>query len=148
MTTVTGEMAVMLGVLGRRQGDDRILDAISLVGPTMEVDEDDIDGEKSTYFLFKPAGTEMVFEDDVLEMIMVRTQPDDLDPSFGLYPRPAALVEGISPTATRAEVTAFLGAPERVGPSFDRFEANGRYLHFEYAANDRIAKISALLEAI
>lgn len=65
MTTIAGEIAVMLSVLGRRQGDDRILDAISLVGPRMEVDEDDLDGEKSTYFLFRPAGTEMVLEDDV-----------------------------------------------------------------------------------
>lgn len=147
MTTVTGDMAVMLDVLGHRQGDDRILKAIALVGPTMEVSEHDFDGEKSTHFLFKPAGTEMVFEEDILEMIMIRTQPDDQDTTFGLYPRPAALVEGLAATATRADVTALLGDPERVGPNFDRYEANGRYLHFEFDSNSRVARISALLEA-
>lgn len=148
MTTVTGEMAVMLDVLGHRQGDSRILDAIALVGPTMEVTEHDFDGEKSTHFIFKPAGTELVFENDVLDMVMVRTQPDSQDETFGLYPRPAALVDGLSPTATRAEVTAFLGRPEREGADFDRYEVNNRYLHFEFDSNSRVTKLSALLEAI
>lgn len=148
MTTVTGEMAVMLDVLGYRQGDARILDAIALVGPTMEVTKYDFDGEKSTYFLFKPAGTDLVFENDVLEMVMVRTRPDSQDATYGLYPRPAALIDGLAPTATRAEVTAFLGNPERVGPSFDRYAVNNRYLHFEFGSNGRVAKVSALLEPI
>lgn len=148
MTTVTGEMAVMLDVLGYRKGDGRILEAIILVGPKMEVTEHDFDGETSTHYLFKPAGTELVFENDVLEMVMVRTQPDSQDATYGLYPRPAALVDGLSATATRAEVAAFLGDPERVGPSFDRYEVNKRYLHFEFDSNGRVAKISALLEAL
>ncbi|MEU7524109.1 hypothetical protein AB0A74_00060 [Saccharothrix sp. NPDC042600] len=148
MTTITGEMAVMLDVLGNRQGDDRILDAIALVGPRMEVEEFDFDGEKSTYFTFKPAGTELLFEDDVLVSIMVRTQRDDQDETYGVYPRPSALVEGLSPTATRAEVAAFLGRPERVGPNFDRYEVNERYLYFEFDPDGRVTRLSALLEPV
>lgn len=147
MTTVTGEIAVMLEVLGCRRDDDRILEAIILVGPDFEITEHDFDGEKSTHYLFKPNGTEMVFENDVLEMIQVRTQPDSQDPTFGLYPRPAALVDGLSATAGRANVTAFLGDPERVGPNFDRYQVNKHYLHFEFDSNSRVAKISALLVA-
>ncbi|WP_149261923.1 hypothetical protein [Actinomadura sp. K4S16] len=146
MTTVTGEIAVLLDVLGRRQGDDRILDAVALVGPTMEVEEFDFDGEKSTYYIFKPAGTDLIFEDKVLVSAMVRTQPDPQDAAYGLYPRPTALVDGLSPTATRAEVTAFLGTPERVGPSFDRYQVNEHYLHFEFDQNGRTARITALFE--
>lgn len=148
MTTVTGEMAVMLNVLGFRQGDSRILEAIALVGPDMEVEEFDFDGEKSTYFTFKRTGTDLLFENDVLVSVMVRTQPDSQDETYGLYPRPAALVDGLSPTATRAEVAALLGNPERVGPNFDRYEVNTRYLHFEFDSNGRITKLSALLEPI
>ncbi|MDU0293631.1 hypothetical protein [Saccharothrix longispora] len=148
MTTVSGDMAVLLDVLGRRQGDSRILDAIALVGPAMEVEEFDFDGDKSTYFTFKPAGTDLLFENDVLTSVMVRTQPDGQDETYGLYPRPAALVDGLSPTATRAEVTALLGTPERTGPDFDRYEVNGRYLHFEFGSNSRIAKLTALLEPV
>jgi hypothetical protein len=148
MTTVTGEAAVLLGVLGHRQGDSRILEAIALVGPAMEVEEFDFDGEKSTYFIFKPAGTDLLFEDDVLVSIMVRTQPDSQDETYGVYPRPAALVDGLRPTATRAEVTALLGRPERVGPNFDRYEANRHYLHFEFDSHDRVAKLSTLLEPV
>jgi hypothetical protein len=148
MATVTGEMAVMLGVLGYRQGDGRILDAIVLVGPKMEVTKYDFDGDKSTYFTFKPAGTDLLFENDVLVSVMVRTQPDSQDATYGRYPRPAALVDGLPATATRAEVAAFLGDPERVGPSFDRYEVNQRYLHFEFDSNGRVGKISALLEPI
>ncbi|GGP51816.1 hypothetical protein [Saccharothrix coeruleofusca] len=146
--TITGEMAVLLGVLGHRQGDSRILDAIALVGPDMEVEEFDFDGEKSTYFTFKQAGTDLLFEDDVLVSVMVRTQPDEQDETYGRYPRPAALVDGLSPTATRAEVTALLGTPEQTGPSFDRYRVNNRYLHFEFDPHDRITKLSALLEPV
>lgn len=108
MTTVTGEMAVMLDVLGYRNGPG--------------------------------------LRNDVLEMVMVRTQPDSPDATYGRYPRPAALIEGLAATATRAEVAAFLGAPERVGPSFDRYEVNDRYLHFEFDSSSRVARVSALLE--
>jgi hypothetical protein len=148
MTTVTGEMAVLLDVLGYGQGDSRILEAIALVGPGMEVEKFDFDGEKSTYFIFKPAGTELLFEDDVLVSVMVRTQSDEQDETYGLYPRPAALICGLPPTATRAEVMSLLGRPERVGPNFDRYEVNKRHLHFEFASNGRVAMISALLEPI
>ncbi|WP_112264046.1 hypothetical protein [Lentzea terrae] len=148
MTTVSGEIAVMLDVLGHRKGDSRILDAIVLIGPKMEVSEYDFDGEKSTYYVFKDAGTELLFEDDVLASIMVRTQPDPEDETYGQYPRPGELVEGLSATATRSEVTAFLGNPERTGPSFDRYQTNNRYLHFEFGPNGRVARISALLEPV
>jgi hypothetical protein len=148
MASVTGEMAVMLGVLGYRQGDGRILEAIVLVGPKMEIEKFEFDGDKSTYFVFKPAGTDLLFENDVLVSVMVRTQPDSQDSTYGLYPRPAALIAGLSPTATRAEVAALLGDPERVGPGFDRYEVNQRYLHFEFDSNGRVAKISALLDPI
>ncbi|MGC7102098.1 hypothetical protein ACPZ19_46140 [Amycolatopsis lurida] len=141
-------MAVFLDVLGYRQGDSRILEAIALVGPDMKVEEFDFDGEKSTYFTFKPAGTDLLFEDDVLMSVMVRTQTDSQDETYGLYPRPAALIDRLSPTATRADVTALLGNPERVGPNFGRYEINKRYLHFEFDSNSRVAKLSALLEPV
>ncbi|SDD80683.1 hypothetical protein [Actinokineospora iranica] len=148
MATVTGEMTVLLDVLGRGQGDSRILEAIILVGPRMDVEEFDFDGEKSTYFTFKPAGTDLLFENGVLVSVMVRTQPDSQDETYGRYPRPAALIDGLSPTATRAEVTALLGDPERVGPNFDRYEVYDRYLHFEFDSHSRVARISALLEPV
>jgi hypothetical protein len=148
MVTVTGEMAVMLDVLGLPQGDGRILEAIALVGPAMEIEEFDWGSEKSTYFIFKSAGTDLLFEDGVLASAIVWMQPDAQDPGYGLYPRPAALIDGLPPTATRTEVEAFFGVPERTGPSFVRYEANERYLHVEFNSNDRIGKVSALLEAI
>lgn len=149
MTTITGDMAVMLDVLGLHQGDNRILDVVVLAGPAMDVDECDFDGEKSTHFVFKPTGTEIVFENDIVEMVMVRTRPDQQDASFRVYPRLAALVDGLDPaTATRAEVIEFLGKPVRVDAGFEQYAVNGRYLHVEYDAEDRITKLSALLEAI
>lgn len=148
MTIVRGEMAVMLDVLGFPQGDDRILEVIALVGPTMEVEEFDWHEERSTYFIFRPAGTDLLFESDVLISAIVRTQPDNEDETYGPYPRPNDLVEGLSPTATRAEVAALLGKPERAGQNFDRYEVNGHYLHFEFDATGHTAKLSALLESV
>ncbi|MFD2024231.1 hypothetical protein [Promicromonospora aerolata] len=148
MVTVTGEMAVMLDVLGLPQGDGRILEAIALVGPGMETEEFDWGSEKSTYFIFKPAGTDLLFEDGVLASAIVRMQPDAQDPGYGVYPRPAALIDGLPPTATRAEVEDFFGAPERTGAGFVRYEANQRYLHVEFDSDGRIGKLSALLEPV
>lgn len=148
MVTVTGEMAVMLDVLGLPQGDGRILEAIALVGPGMGIEEFDWGSEKSTYFIFKQSGTDLLFEDGVLASAIMRMQPDAQDPGYGLYPRPAALIDGLAPTATRDDIESFFGVPERSGPGFVRFEANERYLHVEFDSNGRIAKLSALLEAI
>ncbi|MFG1791957.1 hypothetical protein [Nocardia sp. NPDC049149] len=148
MTVVRGEIAVMLEVLGLRQGDDRILAAIALVGPRMEIAEFDWDEVQSKYYVFHPAGTDLLFENDVLVSAMVRTQPDSADQAYGLYPRPHDLVEGLSPTATRTEVAALLGKPERSGPNFDRYAVNGHYLHFEFDAAGHAAKLTALLEPV
>ena len=148
MVTVTGEMAVMLGVLGLRQGDSRILDAIALLGPAMEVRELDWGEEKSTYFVFKPSGADLLFEDGVLTAAIVRMRTDPEDPGYQPYPRPTALVDGLAPDATRPDVEGLLGAPERSGPSFVRYEANERYLHVEFAEDGRVGKVSALLEAV
>lgn len=138
----------MLDALGCLQSDSRILRIIVLVGPKMEVSEFDFDGEQSTYFTFKPAGTDLLFENGVLEMIMVRTQRDGQDETYGLYPRPTALIDGLPPTALRADVAALLGNPERVGPNFDRYEVNKRYLHFEFDSDSRVSKVSALLRPV
>lgn len=54
-------MAVLLNVLGCRQGASRILDAIALLGTYMEVEEYDLGGEKSTYFIFESVGTDLLF---------------------------------------------------------------------------------------
>ncbi|MFF3228151.1 hypothetical protein ACFYV7_35525 [Nocardia suismassiliense] len=148
MPIVTGEMAAMLNVLGLRKGDNRILDVIVLVGPSMEVEQFDFGDVQSTYYLFRQAGTELLFENEVLVSAMVRTQPDSEDETYALYPRPDNLLEGLSPTATRTEVTALLGQPERTGPNFDRYEVNDHYLHFEFDAAGRVAKLSALLEPV
>ncbi|MFE9580955.1 hypothetical protein ACFYO1_31580 [Nocardia sp. NPDC006044] len=148
MTVVRGEIAVLLGVLGLRQGDNRILAAIALVGPVMTIEEFDWDETRSTYYVFHPAGTDLLFEDDVLVSAMVRTQPDNQDEAYGLYPRPHDLLEGLSPNATRAEAAAMLGTPERSGPNFDRYAVNDHYLHFEFDATGRTARLTALLEPI
>ncbi|WP_454853768.1 hypothetical protein [Promicromonospora soli] len=146
--TVTGEMAVMLDVLGLRRGDDRILKAWVLVGPDMTIEEFDLGDVRSTYYIFRATGTDILFEDDTLSAVMVRTQPEEEDHGYGLYPSPSALIDGLSPTATRGEVADFFGAPERVGPNFVRYEANDHYLHVEFNSDGRIGKLSALLEAV
>ena len=148
MTTVSGEVAVFLDALGHQEGSSRILAAIVLVGPRMEISEFDFDGEVSIYYVFKPAGTELLFEKGILVSAMVRMQPDVDDGTYDVYPRPEALVDGLLPTAARSEVMALLGTPERVGPSFDRYRVNGHYLHFEFDAHGRVARISALSEPV
>jgi hypothetical protein len=50
--------------------------------------------------------------------------------------------------ATRDEVEAFFGVPERTESSFVRYEVNERYPHVEFTSEGRIGKLSALLEPV
>ncbi|GAA4714419.1 hypothetical protein APR04_004112 [Promicromonospora umidemergens] len=147
MATVTGDIAVMLSVLGLRKGDARILDALVLLGSGMETTELDWGDETSTYLVFRSTGTDVHFTDDVLTSFMVRVQPDTEESGYDPYPRLADLVEGLPLTATRSEVEEHFGVPERTGPTFLRYEANDQYLHLEFDAQDRITMVSALLTA-
>jgi len=146
MLTINGEMTIQLDALGHRRGDSRILAAIVLVGPRMEISEFTSGEQISRHYLFKPAGTELLFENDILVSVMVRTRPDPDDTTYGTYPRPSALIEGLSPTATRAEVMAFLGNPQRMGRTFYLYDVNQHHLHFEFDQQGQTAKISALLQ--
>ena len=146
--TITGELATFLAVLGQRQGATPILDAIVLVGPQMETESFDWgDDQVSTYFAFTDAGTDLIFENDVLTSSIIRTQPDPEDESYGVYPRPDALIDGLPMSADRAQVAAMFGSPERTGPDFDRYQVNGHYLRFGFRG-DRIATLSPMLEPV
>lgn len=145
---VTGEVALMLDALGCRQGDGRILDVITLVGPGLEIETFEVDGERSTYFTFRSAGTDLIFEDDILVSVTVWTREDGRAGNQGVYPRPAALVDGLPLAALRTEVTALLGVPERVGAHFDRFAEDRGYLHVEFDGDGRVTRISTLLEPV
>lgn len=79
-------------------------------------------------------------------MVQIRSCGDG--ETCGLYPRPAALVDGVSPASSRADVAALFGTPERSRPTFDRYEVESGYLHVEFDSNSRVAKLSVLLEPV
>ncbi|MBE3043553.1 hypothetical protein IMZ48_13475 [Candidatus Bathyarchaeota archaeon] len=149
MAKITGDMAVMLDALGRRKSDSSWMrDILALAGPDMEVTEYD----NETHYLFKPTGTELVIAEGFVERVVVLTRPDgkrkvdgkwvDARPAgWGMYPRPEALVEGLSGEATPAEVTALLGEPSLNGFRFQWFEANDRCLHVQYGSDNRVVKL-------
>ncbi len=142
--TLSGELTTFLAVLGLEQGDERILDAIALVDlPTDEQGYLRDDGTTVDYLSMRPSGTDFAFTNGVLSSISIRTQSM---PDYGVYPRPDSLIDGLDSTATREEVAALLGAPERSGPAWDRYPSDDHFLHFEYREG-RIALVTVMGKA-
>lgn len=142
--TISGELTTMLGVLGLEQGDGGALDAMALVGMPSETSEFVEGGTTQLYLTARDSGTDFLFEDRRLTTVIIRTQPKA---KYGAYPRPDALIDGLSGTASRDDVRDALGAPEWSSPAADRFLVDDRYVHFEYDAAGRIARITVMTEA-
>ncbi|GAA2175367.1 hypothetical protein GCM10009846_24960 [Agrococcus versicolor] len=141
MIRLRGEIAAMLRVLGLPQGHGDVLDAIALAGRPGEVDgflRDD--GTTADYLVLRSVGTELRWIDGALASVLIRTQPEE---GYGTHPRPHALIDGLSATATRQEVRDALGAPEASAPRWDRYRVEGGYVLFRFA-DERTSRITVM----
>ncbi|MBG6238423.1 hypothetical protein IWX78_001395 [Mycetocola sp. CAN_C7] len=144
VATISGELTTMMNVLGLQPADDRVLDAIDLVGGLSEnsvFEEGDL---TVLYLTARDAGTDFLFENRTLASVIIRTQPQA---KYGAYPRPDALIDGLSGAATRAEVVARFGVPEWTSATADRFVVDGRYLHVEFDGSGRLVRITLMVSA-
>lgn len=141
--TIAGDLQTMAGALGRPVTDERVLRAMTLVGLPVERSEFDVGPSKRTYLTAQDGLAEFLFEDGTLLTIFVFTQPAE---DRGAYPAADALIEGLSGTATRAEVLERFGEPEWSNAQADRFEIDGEYfVRFGYA-DGRVEKITLMRE--
>lgn len=108
-------------------------------------------GGESPYLDAKMAGIELALNADQTVKV-VHLYSEGIE-GFAAYADP--LPTGLSLSSSRAEVCAALGEPVRRGEkggvgimaieySWDRFEANGKYPHFEYLPGDGAVRLATI----
>ena len=137
----SGEIAVFLSALGAREGSLEILEIIGRVGPRMERHEVARGGVSWTYLVFGPHGVTLQLKDGVLVGALVYLVDEE---AGGTYPRPDALIDGLVLPASRADVRALLGAPDRSSQLLDLYRFGDRYLSFDLV-DEQVVSVSAML---
>lgn len=139
---ITGEIEAYLTALGMHPTDERLTAVLDLPGPTTDTNEEREAGGNVVFHLAaRSNGTEFMFSGEQLVAVFLGTQPRE---AWGVYPRPEALIDGLSGTASRDEVRALLGEPVWQKEDADRFEVDGDYLQLQY----RDGRIEVIVAAI
>ena len=145
MTTVarlTGEIQAYLSALGMPPTDERLTAVLDLPGPTTDTNtEKDAAGIVVFHLAARSSGTEFVFAAEQLVTVFIGVLPRE---AWGTYPRPDALIDGLTAAASRDEVRAMLGEPVWQKDDADRFRVERDYLQFQYR-DDRIEVIVAAI---
>ncbi len=138
-----GEIRAFADALGTSMTDERSLAAFAAVDlPTARSDYD-LGESHRTYVKAEDQGVEFVYEDGRLRTVFISTIDT---PARAAYPRPDALIEGLSGTASRAQVLERFGEPEWTSDEADRFQlAAACYARFAYESG-RVVKISVMAE--
>lgn len=129
-TTVSGEIVTLLALLGEADGPEVTARVSALTGAKTK------DRLRSSGAALRRVGLETDSDRHGVKTIWIRLT----DRAFGpivktaapAYPRPAALIDGLSAESTRDDVLALLGSPEREGPTFVRYVVQGRYVHLAF----------------
>lgn len=128
-------METFTRAVGRRQGDDRILDAADAVAMPFEVDE--FPELEEEYWSFNGRGVEFLFARSTLATIFFHVEPETDDPGLGVWDEP--LIDGLPPACTVDQARARLGAPVDSGQgdrgSWHRFALNEATLHLDFNAS-------------
>lgn len=139
--TPHGEITTFTDALGSAMTDEPALVAFAAVDLPTSRSDYDLGDMRRTYLKADDQGVEFVFEDGALRSVFIATVES---PARAAYPRPDALIEGLSGTASRAEVLARFGEPEWTSDEADRFQwAAACYARFAYQ-DDRVVKISVM----
>jgi hypothetical protein len=136
-----GEMQLFLDALGARADDERLQPVLDLPGDTTDTAESRGPDGHVFQLVARRGGTEFLFGAGRLVAVFVGTQPRE---AWGAYPRADALIDGLSGTASRAEVRARFGDPDWHTDAADRYRAGEDHLQLQYR-DDRIEVMVAAI---
>ncbi|MFC7403983.1 hypothetical protein [Georgenia alba] len=123
----TGEIGTYLAAMGGREGDAAVDRAIALAGGALSANEYNID--VPTKYVASEGGTEFMFEDGVLHSVLLHG-PGSQD---GAYPRPSALIDGLSLDSGREQLEFVLGEPHRSTPGYVKYKVGDCFVNFTFA---------------
>jgi hypothetical protein len=139
---VGGEIVAYLGALGMHPSDERLTAVLDLPGATTDTStEADAEGHVVFRLAARSGGTEFLFAGERLVAVFIGLLPRE---PWGTYPRPDALIAGLSSGSTRDDARALLGEPAWQSEDADRFREGEDYLQLQYRG-ERIEVVVAAI---
>ena len=126
-TPITGEISLFRDAVGSAYGAAVMVDLVDALGSFDSHDTADDHG-RGTFLVFDSAGVDLQYRNEVLIGVLIHVADDGRRP----YPRLGTLVDGLALPATRADVTAALGAPRTALDDCDIYIEHGRHVMFQY----------------
>lgn len=143
MRKVIGDVNVFLEALGKKQGSDLILNAISVIATDFDIEHFEFDDVKNTYFHFFKQGVDFVFSkkdsDEMLESIFFYIGSFE---GYNKYPFLKELFYDLHDPISKGSVINFFGEPEAESADWIRYMVNGKYIHFEFDVNQKLNLIT------
>ncbi|OOF80758.1 hypothetical protein BKG92_10350 [Rodentibacter ratti] len=143
MTKFIGDVSVFLEALGREQGNDSILDAISIIATDFDIEYFDFENIKSTYFHFFKRGVDFVFlnkdSNEILESIFFYVGKFE---GYNEYPFLNELFCDLNDPISKDSIMNVFGTPESISASWIRYVVNGKYIHFEFDDSQKLNLIT------
>lgn len=133
-----GEVGVFFAALGAAEMSPEVLEIIVLAGPRMERHEVETSSGPGAFVVFDGGGVDLQFAGDALQAVLIHLRPED---GRAAYPRPEALIDGLTLPASRAQTQAVLGAPTQVysQPDLDLYAYAEGYLHVGFEGDRAVS---------
>lgn len=140
--SVTGEIRAYLDALGMHPSDERLPAVLDPPGATTDTStEADAEGHVVFRLAARSGGTGFMFAGEQLGTVFIGLLPRE---AWGVYPRPDALIDGLSSGSTRGDARALLGEPIWESEDADRFRVGEDHLQLQYRG-DRIEVVVAAI---
>jgi len=132
---ITEELKQFIKILGSKEGDNIILDAIALIGAGFVPDEFIAENFYYDYYQFYTKGVLFIFDHKYLNTVMFHFTKNE-----GYSLCKIKLVKEIGANSTRNDVISLLGQPSLVNDknlnlSWIKFNYDNYSLHFEFNIN-------------
>ncbi len=141
---INGVLHTLTRALRKPIDAPEVVDAMAIAGFPATKETFDLGEQQRVYYSTPDSAVQFLFEDGVLRTVFVATQDDG---STAAFARADELIDGLSGTASRAEVRELLGAPEWTSedPSeeADQFAVDDFFQHVIFV-DDRMARITAM----
>jgi hypothetical protein len=143
---ITKELQQFIEILGLKEGDDKILYAISLIGAGFVEDEFILEKENiyDEYYQFYTKGVSFLFDHKYIKAVFFFLKKNN-----DFMPCEIELIKGINNKSTKNSVTSILGQPSLVSDkklniSWIKYVYDKYSLHFEFNLDTKLLQLITL----
>lgn len=140
---MNGYINLFLSVLGCKEGDSKILDAIVNLGANFDVGSFRFDDVEQKYYCLYSLGVSFTF--DRIDGAYILSSiffyiigDDDYCPYVALY----RLIDGINNESKKYDCIKLMGDPFDRGANWIKYKIAGKFLHIEFNEHNKISLIS------